>query len=224
MKCVVISSGGLDSTVVMAIAKNMGFKIISLTFDYGQRHRIELEAAKKVAKYFNAEKHIILNLPLNQIGGSALTDKNINVPEGKLQRDDIPITYVPARNIIFLSFAVGVAEVNNAYDIFIGVNAIDYSGYPDCRPEFINAFQNAVNLGTKTGAEGKNFKIHTPLIKLTKKEIIQKGHELGVDFSITSSCYNPSPDGKPCGKCDSCLLRLKGFEEANLKDPLNYIS
>jgi 7-cyano-7-deazaguanine synthase len=224
MKCIVLSSGGLDSTVTMAIAKKLGYKIISLSFDYGQRHNYELSCAKKIAHFFDVEKHLILKLPLVDIGGSALTDKSINVPEGNINRKDIPVTYVPGRNIIFLSFAVSVGEVFNAYEIFIGVNAIDYSGYPDCRPEFINAYEKAVNLGTKTGVTGKKFKINTPLINLTKKEIILKGKELGVDFSLTTSCYNPSDSGEPCGKCDSCLLRLKGFKEANLKDPLPYKS
>ena len=220
MKCVVLSSGGLDSTVTMAIAKKKGYKIYSLSFDYEQRHKYELQCAAKVAKFFNVEKHIILKIPLNKIGGSALTDQNISVPDGDINRKDIPITYVPARNIILLSFAVSVGEVHNAYDIFIGVNAIDYSGYPDCRPEFIRNFEETVNIGTKSGVTGKQFKIHTPLIKLSKKDIVLKGYELGVDFSITTSCYNPSEDGSPCGKCDSCLLRIKGFKEAGIKDPV----
>ncbi len=222
MKCVVLSSGGLDSTVVMAIAKSKGYKIISLSFNYGQRHKIELECAKKVANFFKVEKHLIIDFPFDQIGGSALTNINIEIPEGKIERDNIPITYVPGRNIIFLSVAVSVAEICNAKDIFIGVNAVDYSGYPDCRPEFINQFEKAINLGTKASVEGQPFKIHTPLINLSKKEIIQKGHQLGVEFKITSSCYNPDNSGNPCGKCDSCLLRLKGFKDANLEDPLNY--
>ncbi len=224
MNCVVLSSGGLDSTVTMAIAKNLGYNIISLSFNYNQRHKIELEKAKQVAKFFNVEKHIIIEIPFDKIGGSALTDLNINVPKGELKRNtnDIPITYVPARNIIFLSYAVSVGEVNDAYNIFIGVNAVDYSGYPDCRPEFIQSFEKAVNIGTKSGVTNKTFKIETPLINLSKKEIIEKGRELGVDFKITTSCYNPDSNGNPCGDCDSCLLRLKGFDEAGLSDPLNY--
>jgi 7-cyano-7-deazaguanine synthase len=222
MKCIVLSSGGLDSTVTTAIAKNLGYKIYSLSFDYEQRHKAELKCAKKVANFFNVEKHFILKLPIGEIGGSALTDKSIDVPEGTAEKNDIPITYVPGRNIIFLSFAVSLSEVLEAYDIFIGVNAVDYSGYPDCRPEFIESFEKTVNLGTKAGATGKKFKIHTPLIKLSKKDIILKGKDLGVDFSITNSCYNPSPEGMPCGRCDSCFLRLKGFKEAGIADPLKY--
>ncbi len=224
MKCVVLSSGGLDSTVTMAIAKNLGYEIISLSFNYHQRHKVELECAKKVAKFFNVKKHIIVEVPFDKIGGSALTNVNIEIPEGKIERDEIPITYVPGRNIIFLSIAVSVAEICGANDIFIGVNAIDYSGYPDCRPEFIEQFEKAVNLGTKASVEGKPFKIHTPLINLTKKEIIEKGISLGVDFKITSSCYNPDSNGNPCGKCDSCVLRLKGFKDAGIKDPLTYLA
>ena len=222
MKCIVLSSGGLDSTVTIAIAKSLGYKIYSLSFDYEQRHRAELHCAKKVADYFNVEQHFILKLPIGEIGGSALTDKNIDVPEGKIDSTDIPITYVPGRNIVFLSFAVSLGEVLEAYDIFIGVNAVDYSGYPDCRPEFIESFEKTVNLGTKTGVTGKKFKIYTPLINLSKKDIILKGKELNVDFSITNSCYNPKLNGEACGKCDSCLLRLKGFKDAGLIDPLNY--
>ena len=218
MKAVVLLSGGLDSAVTFLIAKKeLNFDIIALTFDYGQRHKIEIENAKKIAKIFNAHKHIILTLPLREIGGSALTDEKIDVPEGKIDRSEIPVTYVPARNLIFLSYATAIAEVNNLKDIFIGVNAIDYSGYPDCRPEFIESFQQTVNVGTKAGVEGNKFKIHTPLIKMTKKEIILKGKDLGLDFSLTHSCYNPDENGNPCGKCDSCVLRLKGFKEAGLE-------
>ncbi len=222
-KCIVLSSGGLDSTVTMAIAKKLDYKIFALSFDYEQRHKIEIESAIKVSKYFNVERHIILKLPIGQIGGSALTDSAIDVPEGNIHRKEIPITYVPGRNIIFLAFAVSIGEVVGAYDIFIGVNAVDYSGYPDCRSDFVKAFEYTVNKGTKAGVTGKNFKIHTPLITLSKKDIILKGKELNVDFSITTSCYNPSSNGNPCGKCDSCILRLKGFEEAGLTDPLPYM-
>ncbi len=222
MKCIVLSSGGLDSTVTVAIAKSLGYEIYSLSFDYEQRHKIEIHCAEKVAEYFKVKQHFILKLPIGEIGGSALTDNNIDIPEGKINTTDIPVTYVPGRNIVFLSFAVSLGEVLEAYDIFIGVNAVDYSGYPDCRPEFIESFQKTVNLGTKTGVTGKKFKIITPLINLSKKEIILKGKELGVDFSITNSCYNPNSKGEACGKCDSCLLRLKGFKDAGLIDPLKY--
>ncbi len=221
MKAIVLLSGGLDSAVTFLIAKKeYNFSVTALTFDYGQRHRIEIENAKKIAKKYEAEKHIILNLPLNQIGGSALTDLKIDVPEGKVDRAEIPVTYVPARNLIFLSYATAVAEVNNISNIFIGVNFIDYSGYPDCRPEFIKSFENTINVGTKAGVEGKKFKIFTPLIKMTKKDIILKGKELGLDFSLTHSCYNPDENGNPCGKCDSCVLRIKGFKEAGLEPVL----
>ncbi len=221
MRAIILLSGGLDSAVTFLIAKKeLGFnEIFALTFDYGQRHRVEIENAKKLAEKYSAKQHIILNLPLNQIGGSALTDINIEVPEGKVDRVEIPVTYVPARNLIFLSYATAIAEVNNIFDIFIGVNFIDYSGYPDCRPEFIKSFENTINIGTKAGVEGNKFKIHTPLIKMTKKEIILKGKELGLDFNLTHSCYNPDKNGNPCGKCDSCVLRIKGFKEAGL-DPI----
>ena len=221
MKAIVLLSGGLDSAVTFLIAKKeLGFnEILALTFDYGQRHRIEIENARKLANKYGAKKHFILKIPLSEIGGSALTDLNIEVPEGDVNRKDIPPTYVPSRNLIFLSYATAIAEVNNISDIFIGVNSIDYSGYPDCRPEFINAFEKTVNIGTKSGVEGKRFKIHTPLIKMTKKDIILKGYKLGLDFKLTHSCYNPDENGNPCGKCDSCLLRIKGFKEAGL-DPI----
>jgi len=222
-KAVVLASGGLDSTTTMAIAKHEGYDIFALSFDYGQRHKSELEAAKTVADYFGANKHLILRLDLGAIGGSALTD-DIPVPRGRGLREigssGIPITYVPARNTIFLSYALAWAEVLDAMDIFIGVNALDFSGYPDCRPEYIKAFQEMANLGTKAGVEGKSVTIHTPIINMTKAQIIKKGLSFGVDYSITHSCYNPTEDGRPCGKCDSCLLRKKGFEEAGLSDPL----
>jgi 7-cyano-7-deazaguanine synthase len=222
-KAIVLLSGGLDSTTIMAMVREEGYDIYSLTFDYGQRHKIELEAAQKVAKFFGAKKHLILHIELDTIGGSALTE-NIPIPKGRKPKEisssGVPITYVPARNTIFLSYALAWAEVLEATDIFIGVNAIDFSNYPDCRPEFVQSFQSTANLGTKTGMEGKKIIIHAPLMYMTKGEIIQKGISLGVDYSMTHSCYNPGKDGRPCGKCDSCLLREKGFEEAGVKPEL----
>jgi 7-cyano-7-deazaguanine synthase len=224
-KAIILSSGGIDSTTAMAIAKSDGYAIYSLSFRYGQRHVVELEAAKKVAAYFKARKHLVLYIDLRIIGGSALTDE-IAVPKGREEsemRRSIPQTYVPARNTIFLSYALAWAEVLRVSDIFIGVNAIDYSGYPDCRPEYIAAFQSMANLATKVGVEGKiHIKIQTPLIHMSKAEIIKRGTELGVDYSITLSCYDPSPDGTACGQCDSCLLRKKGFQEAGIQDPAAY--
>ncbi|PIP71594.1 MAG: 7-cyano-7-deazaguanine synthase QueC [Nitrospinae bacterium CG22_combo_CG10-13_8_21_14_all_47_10] len=226
MKSVVLLSGGLDSTTTLAIAQKEGFELFCLTFDYGQRHRVELDRARDIARHFGATDHQIIKIDLRQFGGSALTD-NIDVPIGRDQQEiasSIPITYVPARNTIFLSFCLAYAEVKGASDIFIGVNAIDYSGYPDCRPEFIAAFETLANLATKAGVEGKEtIKIHTPLIKLTKAEIIQKGLKLGVDYAMTHSCYNPGREGISCGVCDSCQLRLKGFQEAGAKDPIEYV-
>jgi 7-cyano-7-deazaguanine synthase len=225
MKAVVLLSGGLDSTTTLAIAKRAGFDLFALTFDYGQRHHIEVDRAQDIAKHFAVVDHQIVKIDLRQFGGSALTD-SIDVPTGRDQEEmtaEIPVTYVPARNTIFLSFCLAYAEVKEASDIFIGVNAVDYSGYPDCRPEFITAFETLANLATKAGVEGKNrMKIHTPLIKLSKVEIIQKGLELGVDFAMTHSCYDPGENGKSCGVCDSCQLRLKGFQEAGLEDPIEY--
>jgi len=225
MKAVVLLSGGLDSTTTLAIAKRAGFDLFALTFDYGQRHHIEVDRAQDIAKHFAVVDHQIVKIDLRQFGGSALTD-SIDVPVGRDQKEmgsEIPVTYVPARNTIFLSFCLAYAEVKEANDIFIGVNAIDYSGYPDCRPEFIAAFETLANLATKAGVEGKNrMKIHTPLIKLNKGEIIQKGLQLGVDFAMTHSCYNPGEAGKSCGVCDSCQLRLKGFQEAGVEDPIKY--
>jgi 7-cyano-7-deazaguanine synthase len=224
-KAVVLSSGGLDSTTVMAIARSEGYQIYSLSFDYGQRHAVELAAAESVAKAFHVEKHLVMALGLNRIGGSALTDQ-IDVPKGRsenLMVEEIPVTYVPARNTIFLSYAMAWAEVLEASDIFIGVNAIDYSGYPDCRPEFIESFERMANLATKAGVEGKTrLKIRTPLMDLTKAEIIRKGIALGVDYSMTHSCYDPDLSGKACGQCDSCLLSKKGFVEAGVADPTKY--
>ena len=225
MKSVVLLSGGLDSTTTLALAQKRGFELFCLTFDYGQRHRIELDRAREIAKHFGAVDHQIIKIDLRQFGGSALTD-SIDVPIGRDQQEmtrEIPVTYVPARNTIFLSFCLAYAEVKEANDIFIGVNAVDYSGYPDCRPEFIKAFEILANLATKAGVEEKkSIKIHTPLIKLTKAEIIQKGLELGVNYSMTHSCYDPAEAGLSCGACDSCQLRLKGFQEAGIKDPIKY--
>ena len=224
-KAVVLSSGGLDSTTAMAIAKYEGFEIYSLSFSYGQRHAVELEAAQKVADALGVTKHLVINMDLNKIGGSSLTDE-IDVPkesDEQAMTREIPVTYVPARNTIFLSFALAWAEVLESSDIFIGVNAVDYSGYPDCRPEYIDAFERMANLATKAGVEGiTKIRIRTPLIHLTKAQIIQKGMELGVDYALTHSCYDPSPQGLACGECDSCFLRKKGFKEAGVKDPTKY--
>jgi len=224
-KAVVLSSGGLDSTTAMAIAKAEGYEIYSLSFNYGQRHALELKAANRVAEALAAKKHLILDLDLGKIGGSALTD-DIGVPKARSEekmKEEIPVTYVPARNSIFLSYALAWAEVLGASDIFIGVNAIDYSGYPDCRPEYIKAFENMANLALKAVVEGRmRIRIQTPLICMTKAEIIRRGVELGIDYRLTHSCYDPSPEGKACGQCDSCLLRKKGFREAGIPDPTVY--
>jgi 7-cyano-7-deazaguanine synthase len=219
---VTLLSGGLDSTTTLAVARRDGFECFALTIDYGQRHRVELDAARAAAEHLGARDHAIVPLDLRRFGGSALT-ADIAVPKGREPGDmtDIPVTYVPARNTIFLALALAWAETLGAEDIFIGVNALDSSGYPDCRPEFIDAFERAANLGTKAGVEGKrSFTIHTPLIALTKAGIVRLAVELGVDFSLTWSCYDPSPDGRPCGACDSCVLREKGFREAGIADPL----
>jgi 7-cyano-7-deazaguanine synthase len=222
-KAVVLLSGGLDSATVLAIARSQGFESYALSFSYGQRHVFELEAAARVAASIGVAIHRIANIDLRAFGGSALTD-NIDVPKGRTADDmghGIPVTYVPARNTIFLSFALAWAEVLGSSDIFIGVNALDYSGYPDCRPEFIEAFEKMANLATKAGVEGRqSLRIHTPLIALSKAEIIAWGIELGVDYGLTSSCYDPSPAGIPCGQCDSCLLRNKGFRENGIDDPV----
>jgi 7-cyano-7-deazaguanine synthase len=224
-RAVVLLSGGLDSSTVLAIAKSQGFETYAISFSYGQRHKWELEAATRVARAIGVAQHKIVTIDLRAFGGSALTD-DISVPKGRALDElshGIPVTYVPARNTIFLSFALAWAEVLEASDIFIGVNALDYSGYPDCRPEFIEAFERMANLATKAGVEGRQaLKIHAPLISLSKADIIRRGLELGVDYSLTSSCYDPSPDGQPCGQCDSCLLRKKGFAECGAKDPLLY--
>jgi len=225
-RAVILSSGGLDSTTVMAIARHEGFELFSLSFNYGQRHSYELNAAKKVAEAFLVTKHLVINLDLNKIGGSALTD-DIEVPKSRSldsMTGEIPVTYVPARNTIFLAYALAWAEVIKSFEIFIGVNAVDFSGYPDCRPEYISAFEEMANLATKASVESHTrLKIRTPLINLTKAQIIKKGIELGVDYSLTHSCYDPDKEGIACGFCDSCLLRLKGFEEAGLKDPAIYM-
>ncbi|HEX8088797.1 MAG TPA: 7-cyano-7-deazaguanine synthase QueC [Blastocatellia bacterium] len=224
-KAVVLLSGGLDSTTSLVVAMGEGFAVSALSFRYGQRHSVELESARRVALAFGVEEHLIVDIDLRAIGGSALTDE-IEVPKERSSAEmtsQIPVTYVPARNTIFLSFAIAWAEVLNAGDIFIGVNALDYSGYPDCRPEYIEAFERMANLGTKAGAEGRTrIKIHTPLIVMTKAEIIKTGIGLGIDYSITHSCYDPAPGGLACGKCDSCLLRLKGFAGAGERDPIRY--
>ena len=224
-KAVVLLSGGLDSTTVLAIAKAEGHDVYALSFAYGQRHSWELECARVVARAGGANEHRIASIDLRAFGGSALT-ADIDVPKGRSPEEmgsGIPITYVPARNTIFLSYALAWAEVLGSSDIFIGVNALDYSGYPDCRPEFIAAFERMANLATKAGVEGRQaLKIHAPLMSLTKAEIIKTGLELGVDYSLTSSCYDPSPTGQPCGSCDSCVLRQKGFRENGLVDPLQY--
>ncbi len=211
-RAVVLLSGGLDSATTLAMARAEGFDCYALSFRYGQRHAAELDAAARVANAVGAKEHVILDIDLRQFGGSALTD-DIAVPKDRDLDDTIPVTYVPARNTIFLSFALGYAEVRGARDIFIGVNALDYSGYPDCRPEYIAAFQHIADLATKAGVEGNRVTIHAPLIQMTKAQIIRKGMELGVDFELTLSCYDPSPHGEPCGACDSCRIREQGFAE-----------
>ena len=224
-KAVVLLSGGIDSTTTLAVARAEGYDLYSLTFRYDQRHRAEIQSADRVARAFGVTQHLLLDLDLSRIGGSALTAA-LAVPKSRSEQEmagDIPVTYVPARNTIFLAFALAWAEVLGASDIFIGVNAIDYSGYPDCRPEFIRAFERLANLATKAGVEGTlNFHIHTPLIHMTKGEIIRKGVELGIDYSLTHSCYDPSVHGEACGTCDSCQLRKKGFREAGVPDPTRY--
>ena len=224
-KAIVLLSGGLDSTTVLAAAISKGFDIIALSFNYGQRHNYEIQCAREIASSYNVIKHQIANIDLGAIGGSALTD-DIDVPKNRdtVEMDsEIPITYVPARNTIFLSYALALAEVENTFHIFIGVNALDYSGYPDCRPEYIESFQKMARLATKSGVEEtEQLIIHTPLIDLKKSEIIKLGIELGVDYSKTHSCYDPLGKDEPCGKCDACILRIKGFLDAGTSDPLNY--
>ena len=220
---VILLSGGLDSTTCLAIAKHQGFNLNALTFNYGQRHDFELKSAQKIVDHFQIKNHSVVNIDLAQFGGSALTDE-IDVPKDRSESEmtDIPLTYVPARNTVFLSLALAWAETINAFNIFIGVNILDYSGYPDCRPEYIAAFEKTANLATKAGVSGERFKIHTPLINMKKSEIILNGLKLGVDYSLTSSCYDPLKNGTPCGHCDACVLRLKGFQEADAIDPLSY--
>lgn len=224
-KAVCLLSGGVDSSTALAVARRDGFECYALSFDYGQRHRIELEAARRLADALGAVRHMVLRIDLRAFGGSALTDR-IEVPKSRSLEEiarGIPVTYVPARNTIFLACALGWAEVLEAGDIFLGVNALDYSGYPDCRPEYVEAFEHMANLALKAAVEGRlRIRIHTPLIRLTKAEIIKLGVELGVDFRLTHSCYDPDEAGRPCGACDACLLRLKGFREAGLADPLEY--
>jgi 7-cyano-7-deazaguanine synthase len=223
-RAVILLSGGIDSTTTLAIAIAERYEAYALSFEYGQRHQIETEAARRVADSLGAKEHRIAKVDLRVFGGSALTD-HIDVPKKRSEKEighGIPVTYVPARNTIFLAYALAWAEVIPAADIFLGVNAIDYSGYPDCRPQFIEAFETLANLGTKAGVESRRFQVRTPLIKLSKGEIIRKAVELGVDLSLTHSCYDPSPEGFACSECDSCLLRLKGFREAGIKDPVCY--
>lgn len=222
-RAVILLSGGLDSTTCLAIAREQGFDLFALTVNYGQRHVFELQSAKNVALSLDIEKHSVLDIDLAQFGGSALTD-DIEVPKDRVESEmaNIPATYVPARNTVLLSVALARAETLDSFDIFIGVNALDYSGYPDCRPEYIESFERTANLATKAGVSGKNFHIHTPLINMSKAEIIKSGTKLGVDYGLTFSCYDPQKTGAPCGHCDACILRLKGFKEAGIPDPLNY--
>ena len=223
-RAVILLSGGLDSSTVLAIARSRGYLCYCLSFRYGQKQEIELQSAATVASAMQAEQHMILRLDLDRIGGSALTSK-IEVPKDRAVQEmdqEIPVTYVPARNIIFLSHALAWAEVIGAVDIFLGVNSVDYSGYPDCRPDFLQAFEQMANLGTRAGSTGKPFKLHAPLIELTKKEIVEVGMTLGVDYSITHSCYDPQGE-LACGRCDACILRLKGFADAGVKDPIRYV-
>jgi len=222
---VVLLSGGLDSATTLAIAKEEGYEVFALSFRYGQRHEIEIDSAEQVAKSLGVSEHRVLKIDLRAFGGSALTDA-IEVPKNRgadEMRSGIPVTYVPARNTVFLSYALAWAEVIGAHDIFIGVNALDYSGYPDCRPEFIAQFEKLAQVATKAGVEGTRYQIHAPLIEMTKEQIIREGTKLGVQFSLTTSCYDPAPDGIACGECDSCLLRAKGFREAGIPDPTRYI-
>lgn len=217
-KAVVLLSGGMDSSVVLADAISGGYEVYALTFHYGQRHRVEIEAAKKQVADTGVASHIVFDLNLAQFGGSALTDK-IDVPHN-IDTNEIPVTYVPARNTVFLSVALSYAEAIGARDIFIGVSSVDYSGYPDCRPEFIESFERTANLGTRAADGGEPFRIHAPLVRLTKEETVRLGEKYGVNFKNTHTCYDPTPDGKPCGECDSCRLRKKGFDEAGLDDPV----
>lgn len=226
-KAVVLTSGGLDSTTCMAVAIDAGYEVVGLTFDYGQRHRVELEAAERVRRHYGLRSHHLVQMGIfERLGGSALTDDLLEVPKADSTQeiaDDIPATYVPARNLVFLAYATAIAEAVGALDIFIGVNALDYSGYPDCRPEFIEAFTQTANLATKAGVEGGSLTVHCPLIDLSKAEIIQLGQSLAAPYHLTHSCYDPDADGRSCGHCDSCLLRLKGFNEAGTTDPIPYL-
>ncbi len=219
-KAVILLSGGLDSATIVAMAKAQGFACYTMSFDYGQRHRAELQAAERVARQLGVVEHKVIGLDLNGIGGSALTDPNIAVPE--IPGEGIPVTYVPARNTVFLSLALGWAEVLGARHLFIGVNAVDYSGYPDCRPEFVEAFERLANLATKAGVEGDIFKIEAPLQFLSKAQIVQAGSQLGVDYALTVSCYQADDEGQACGRCDSCRLRAEGFKAAGISDPTRY--
>ena len=225
-EAIVLLSGGLDSATALAVAVEKGHDIVALTFDYGQRHKREVESARKIAKHYKIKDHIVIPLDLGRLLKSSLTQKHLAIPEGGPKGEvssGIPSTYVPARNMIFLSIATSIAESRGAEHVYIGVNAVDYSGYPDCRPEYIEAFERMANLATKAGVEGRlRIKIRTPLIQMTKADIIRKGVELGVDYRLTHSCYDPSPEGKACGQCDSCLLRKKGFREAGVSDPTEY--
>ena len=222
-KAIVLLSGGLDSTTVLSIAQSQGFRCYALSFSYGQRHSVELAAASKIAKSCDIAEHKIFDIDLSSFKGSALTDKNIDVPMKPSDSNEIPVTYVPARNTVFLSIALAWAEVLQAQDIFIGVNAVDYSGYPDCRPEYIQAYEAMANMATKAGMEGNKLTIHTPLIRLNKAEIIQLGIKNGVDYANTVSCYQADDQGRACGKCDSCHFRKQGFIEAKIEDPTRYI-
>ena len=224
-KAVVLLSGGLDSATTLAIAQNEGFECYAMTFRYGQRHQVEIHSACRVATALRVKEHRVVDIDLASFGGSALTDPSLNVPKERPNlTDGIPITYVPARNTVFLSYALAWAEVLGAFDIFIGVNAMDYSGYPDCRAEYIAAFEKMANLATAAAVEGKGkYQIHTPIIRMTKGQIIQAGTRLGLDYSLTHSCYDPDLQGRACGRCDSCQLRLKGFAEAGLTDPVEYV-
>lgn len=220
-KAVVLLSGGLDSATTLAIARSLGFETYALSFEYGQRHEVEIAAARRVATALGTKRHVILPIDLRAFGGSALT-ADIEVPKGREPSEvlaEIPVTYVPARNTVFLSFALGWAEVLGAQDIFLGVNAIDYSGYPDCRPEFIQSFEKTANLATKAGVEGRPFRLHAPLIEWTKTEIIRRGKLLGVDYALTHSCYDPDSQGRACGECDSCTIRRRAFDDLGLDDP-----
>jgi 7-cyano-7-deazaguanine synthase len=220
-KAIVLLSGGLDSATTLLIAREQGFDVFALSFDYGQRHRVELERARQLAARYGAREHRLVRVDFPAPETSALTDPSLAVPKRSLGKEAIPVTYVPARNTLFLAHAVALGEALGAGDIFIGANALDYSGYPDCRPEFLDAFQRMANLGTKAGVQGKlAFRIHAPLLQMTKGQIVARARELDLDFALTSSCYDPSAEGRPCGACDSCLLREKGFHEAGISDPI----